>query len=182
MYIDDLFAAEKLVPSPIKDWEERWHGGYEGLQFREAETSEFQLTEKHLRMRRDETLQRFLALRARQLLSELEADIDSFGRAISGGNQKGEDYSRVGIMKYIDPITLAKTTLKAHPEQQRRLLQYIELRYKDGRISRELSEERQWLAEVQAELLKMANEASGIAKFRLEKFAEWYLARISHQK
>ena len=43
MYIDDLFAAEKLVPSPIKDWEERWHGGYEGLQFREAETSEFQL-------------------------------------------------------------------------------------------------------------------------------------------
>ncbi|RUP10302.1 P-loop NTPase fold protein [Hyphomicrobium sp.] len=172
-YIDDL-ERTKALPRDYDEYFEGLPPSY-GFGFVNSDTTEFREVRDYLRDALLRSFEASLPGKADALLDELRFKPDKFITQISSTGS-GNVYWNVPLLKHIDLKAFVDALLSLQPSDQRRAILALKERYDHQRLSRELISEGDWLKQLSAELERCSNEASGIARWRLKKYAEWSAA------
>jgi hypothetical protein len=175
-YIDDLYQAKRLETLPLDDFANLRYSGHYGLAITGCSSPAFKEVYEYLVSRRNLAYEELFPSQAKDLLKELEVDVDLFFRRINITNSEDSIYYRVPLLASIDPDIFISTLLKLHPKKQRVALMALKSRYEGGRLSRELIAEKPWRQAVKDRLVEAAGSMAPIGKFRLMKNVEWNLS------
>jgi DNA replication protein DnaC len=173
-YMTRLMRLGRLPLLPANDWEERFLEGYGGMEFRERGSAEWRELFDYLGHCRSVVTDRWLSQQSSMVLDCLVTDFDRFVYLISGGPGEGDNFVKRCVLKYIDTTKFARALLSLKPDDFRRAMRQIEVRY-DGLIERELAAEKDWLLALRSHLLKRAKGMPLMRRYAIEKLVEWHL-------
>lgn len=178
-YIDNLFRAGRIEPSPIQSFDENLgfggYGSYGGLGVYERETEELKEIFQHLQAARSRAREESYPEKAAELLVCMKSDPNLFYRRLNLTNSEDNIYWQVPILAFIDPNDFVDELLRLSPPLQRSALTAVKARYEHARLDRELEKERPWLESVAVKLEGEASHMSPIGKLRMNKFVRWYI-------
>jgi hypothetical protein len=170
-YIDKLERAGLLEPLGSDDRP----GGldrisYDGLGITYSDTPEFKKLYEYLEARRIKVFEKSLPTLAKQLLKEMEADVDLFHRRINVTDYNQHTYYNVPILAHIVPTQFVSCFLLLSPSSQRRVFIALKNRYQLGHLREALKSERRWFSSVCRELLTKAKRLDPIGRHRVESY------------
>jgi hypothetical protein len=179
-YIDDARAKGVLPKLAITMTRRGWDvTGAHGCGFYDHESSEFKEVKDALRSAQVGELKARAPAMMDALLSDLKDDVEKFGAQIVSGSSGSGIYAHTAILHNIDPVRFVSAIEALPPKQQKELFRYFAARYEHGNLSGELSDERDWVKRVRDLWVKQGTGKTGIAKFRYERFDEWYLRKLA---
>lgn len=178
-YIDDLFSAGRLEPSPIHSFDENLgiggYGSYGGLGVYERETEELKEIFEYLQTVRSRAREESYPAKAAELLVCMKSDPNLFFRRLNLTNSEDNIYWRVPILAFIDPEDFVDELLGLSPSLQRSALMAVKARYEHASLDGELKKEKPWLETVAVKLEDKASRMLPITELRLNKFVQWYI-------
>ena len=178
-YIDDLYKAGRIEPaSPHEGFTELRFGGYGGLGIHESETSEYHEFFQFFRTKRQAAFVDKYPAIAEGLLTQMTADLDQFVRRITLTYEGGNEFYNIPVLASVDPSKFVSIILGEHPALQRTVLNALRSRYEDGKIDRELAEERSWVVKVRDNLYEAAENMSPLSKDRIRKSLHYSLDQV----
>lgn len=176
-YVDDIAAQGKIEPLPISSSREEFHfSGYAGLGIHSTETTEYKELFDYLKDMRERAREKSYPAKARELLLNMQNDIDLFFKHIDPTSDNDGTFSRAPVLASIDPTDFTEALLRLHPDTQRRIFEALARRYEVNRIERELSAERSWLENLRDHLIQRSHTMSPIQAFRIKKNVEWSIS------
>jgi hypothetical protein len=176
-YVDDVRKAGKLAPLPFTYAPYELDTGFEGLGFREGETTEFKELAQYLKAQRGEVRLERLPDVGRSLLEEMDKSADLFFRRLTVTNSNDSLYSHIPVLHTVDPKRFISQLLQKTASEQSRILLTFRSRYDSGELDRELKDEKPWLASVRSELQKRLPELPRLAQYRLRGLIESTMGR-----
>ena len=172
-YIDDLEKTDRLAVSDNSEFTS-YSGGWDGLGIYEKHTAEFQDVLNYLQVANNGLFNKGLPSKAQALLKDLRNDPTKFvGKIMSYGS--ANIYCRTPLLQHIKVQDFIDTLLGLEPSNQRLVMSALNNRYEHERLASDLVEERAWIEAVRSEVLKVSQNLSALARWRLAKFVEWSL-------
>ena len=136
-------------------------GQSEGLAYNGAKLIEFQKVIDYLKKKIDEAKIESLPDAGQKLLEILESDTNEFSRMIYQSDTQDSIYRNTPIFKYLDPNEFIKSFLKLSNSNKHTAIWALVERYKYENRIQELSEEIDFLNEIDKLLTKEANKKKG---------------------
>jgi hypothetical protein len=175
-YIDDVYAAKTI--QILSSGEEVRFQGWGGLGIFEHETADYkELFEYLISTIRRSVQDRYPDI-AKNLLSDMTSDEDSFYRKVSLSHADASGYIRAPVLAKLPVDDFVDTFFGLHPSAQRVVMVALKGRYEYGRLGQDLKEEKPWIMAVHEAFLKRLPGLSAIAQYRLTKQLEWYLPTV----
>lgn len=140
-YIDDLYAARRLVPLEAGDADELRSGGYRGLGIHEHNTAGYRDLFEYLKQKRRDAAADTYPGRALDLLAEMTADPESFSRKLSPV-PGGGSFSRIPLLAAIEPDEFVASVLNQSSANQHTILRALYFRYQHGALAGDLASEK----------------------------------------
>ena len=116
--------------------------------------------------------------KARDLLSTMNSDVDSFYRQVSLSHADATNYVRAPVLAKLPAGDFVNAFFNLHPSEQRLAMAALKGRYDFGRLHQSLKEEKPWITSVHDALQKRLPGLSPIARYRLERQLQWYLKAV----
>jgi KAP-like P-loop domain-containing protein len=177
-YINDMYTQRRLSPLPLDGAGEMVAGGYGGLGIHENETPDFREILQYLRQTQKQAAEDNYPVEATTLLNKMRVDPQAFLRLICLNSNEPGRYYKTPILAFVDPDQFVTTLLRLHPERQRIALTALTLRYEQGRLDRELPQERPWLIAVRDKLTVQAAKLAPISRYRVHWHIENFFTAI----
>jgi hypothetical protein len=177
-YIDDLYAAKKLQGSSADDSSELRFQGWGGLGICEHDKADYKELYQHLIGTIQRSVEDSYPDNAKQLLSDMSADVDRFYRQVSLSHAEAGDYVRAPVLAKMPVDEFVNALFALHPSAQRLAIAALKGRYEHGRLDQTLKEERPWIIAVHAAIQKRLPQLSAISKRRFGMLFEWYDQRF----
>ena len=172
-YVDDMRATGRLEPPKLAILDDERHGSYAGLGFAGREHAQFNETWEYLNSERAAGERDRFAAQAGELLELMDGDATEFVRRIGGTGDSMAPFARLPVFAKLDPETFAEAVFRLPPDRLREVMIGLSGRYDLGKLDRELQEERPWITEVRAALLRLASAAPIWTRNRVEKVVRW---------
>lgn len=172
-YIDEVRDAGRL-PS-VDRGAYRYASGHSGLGYMRVDTGPFRRFTVYLQEQQAEGDRRRRPGQAQDLLGELKANPELFGKRIANMGGAEAIWAMTPILHHLDVKELVDWLLAQHPALQRDVLMSISIRYDYGRLERELAEERQWLENFCSVLRMRAEASSPVACDRILNNIKWLI-------
>lgn len=174
-YLKVIFDKDQLKPLSFDEELRNNRSGHGGLGYFKHDTHEFGELYSYMNELRQAAAEKTYPDIAKQLLCLMEKDPAAFIRAIAGDGEDETNWSRIPILKYIDAELFVKSVMNMDVQSQELVLEALKMRYADDELRRRLADEYTWFNSVRAELLKLTGTGSIWHKWRINKYAEWYL-------
>jgi hypothetical protein len=174
-YIDDIYAAKTLEFLPPDAFSEERSQGWGGLGNLETDTAEYIELFQYLSFAMHDCVLDGYTETATKLLSKMSSDVDSFYRQVSLSYADTSQYVWAPVLAKLPVDDFVNAFLALHPNVQRMAMAALKGRYADGRIDRELKEEKPWIMSVHDALVKRLPELGRLSRYRLEQQLRWYL-------
>jgi hypothetical protein len=174
-YIDDVSAAKRLEIPPSGDAGEIRFEGWGGLGVSERDTDEFKVLLQYLISAIQRSVEDTYPQKARDLLSAMKSDVDSFYRQISLSHADATNYVLAPVFAKLSVDDFVSVFFDLHPSEQRLAMAALKGRYEFDRLNQSLKEEKPWITSVHDVFQKRLPGMSPIARRRLEKQLQWYL-------
>ncbi len=169
-YIDELLEENLLPPlaSDLRMPNELYesHDGH-GYWVMPAYKAQFERVKAHLTSARDAALERILPTWADELRELAANDGRRFYDKLCRNHGGERPYSRVPVLKYINPEAFVEAWLNGQRESWRHISWALDERYRDGDFPDSLSEERPWAVEVGRRLRARAEGLGGYRGVRV---------------
>jgi hypothetical protein len=177
----DLSSAAQFDSSPL-DETGSYGRGFQGIEFREFEDFCSYINEV-LELVKVENMHGA----GKYLLVTMQSNVGRFCGIVSSSSSQNSDivdkeYYENSIFKYIEPCAFIDGVLNINFEDQRRIFQALNERYKFDYHNEKLLQESEWLKSVQDLLLKEATNRKGkVSGYNLERLNEYYLNKVIEQ-
>ncbi|TAJ89324.1 P-loop NTPase fold protein [Reyranella sp.] len=174
LYLDDLYKAGRLEPSPFTHSLEDMNDGYDGLGFH-AQGPRFSDLAKRLEELRYLARSDSYSKIGEELVGLMRSDSNLFFRRLCFTNSGESTYARVPVLSKIKPADFVSSILSLKPSAQKQVMEVFRFRYEAGQLDNQLAEEKAWVAEVRQLLEGESARLSPITRARIAKFIEWYM-------
>lgn len=169
-YVDELLEKDLLPPlAPdlrmLKESSESYDGHVYWVM--PAYASQFERVKARLTSAREAALERILPTWADEIRELAANDGRRFYESLCRNHGGERPYTRIPVLKHINPEAFAEAWLKGHRESWRHISWALDERYRDGDIPESLSEERPWAVEVCKHLRARAEDLSGYRGLRI---------------
>jgi hypothetical protein len=141
----------------------------------ESDTSEYRELFAYLKTKRQAAYTDNYPQIADDLMTHMMTNLPQFVRLITLTHDGGNDFYNLPVLALADPEKFVTTFLGLQATQQRTVLIALKGRYDDGRIGRELAQERPWVERVRTLLDAAASSMSPISKCRLRQSVKYGL-------
>ena len=171
-YVSDLVAAGRLPPrGPEWRWTDPFEHGYEGHAYWVPKGAEKNFEEiwSHLINAHERALQNSYPDLGAKLLQKLVSDGQAVFDFIAPSSTNPPSYGSIPFLAAVNPQEFADAWLKLRHDHWRKVEYALRDRFENGRLDRELTEEREWAEALGKELLKRASDAGGLAGLRIRR-------------
>jgi len=175
-YINDLKAQAKLAAFR-KDLGEDFRA-HAGLGFSSRETAEFRELLDYLLQQQKQVLEDSLPALGEELLDEMAVDQNLFWRRINYSNTGDTRYADTPILSSIPAKRFVERVLALSASQMHSAMGAVSNRYQNGRLAKDLQEERKWLEDVRRLLVAEANKAESVKAIRIQNVVSWTIAKV----
>lgn len=181
-YVDALSAEARLdVPAPPGVEPRLDRDGAYGLAYMSRNTDGFGEVFEHLGATLCTAYRSRFPVWASSLLELMSRDPQAFLQKVCWtDNQTRNDFWRVPILATLDPSTFLDAVMALEPEGRHTVFIALQGRYERDNLDRYLEAERNWLLQLYALLMRRADETNGIARWRLQRYAQSYLSVASN--
>ena len=173
-YIDDVSTAKKLEVPLSGDAREIRFQGWDGLGISEQNTDEYRVLFEHLMSAVQRSVEDNYPQKAKDLLSTMKSDVDSFYRQVSLSHADASNYVRAPVLAKLPVDDFVSAFFNLHPSEQRLAMAALKGRYEFDRLSRDLKEERPWIMSVHDAFQKRLPLLSPISQYRFKEQIQWY--------
>ncbi|WP_128929074.1 P-loop NTPase fold protein [Bradyrhizobium guangxiense] len=177
-YIDDIYQAKKLDIEPSDDARELRFQGWGGLGICEHDTPDYKVLFAHLASTMQRSVEDSYPEKARELLSAMTSDVDSFYRQVSLSHADASHYVRAPVLAKMPVDEFVNALLALHPSAQRLAMMALKSRYEYGSLDQTLQEERPWIIAVHDALGERLPQLSAISRRRFGMLLDWYMQII----
>jgi hypothetical protein len=177
-YIDDVSAAGKLEVPPSGDSRDIRLEGWGGLGISEQDTNDYTALFDYLISAIQRSVEGTYPQKAKDLLSAMKSDVDSFYRQISLSHADATNYVLAPVLAKLSVGDFVSAFFDLHPSEQRVAMAALKGRYEFDRLNQSLKEEKPWITSVHDAFRKRLPGMSPIARHRLEKQLQWYLKAV----
>lgn len=170
-YIDDLYEARRLEPTPPHGGPSAMReSGYGGLQIAASDTPEYLGLFRDLENKRAQVAVDRYPAQAAELLDMLRATPDQFIDLIAPGRGQQSQYARIPVLAQMPSDEFVAALLSQRPNVQRQLLNALETRYEHRLLQGELAPELPWAQRVKDQLTAASATMLPFGRYRMAMF------------
>ena len=179
LYVDDLRESLELESPKEPYLDDIRHGSYGGLGFEQNDTVEFRELWQYVGEQRAAAEVDRYPYEAMDLVTLMGSDPTSFVRQITYNNEGGAQFANRPVLAAADVENFAGTLIGLEPMAFREVLLGLSSRYDMAKLAngRELSEEREWVVNLESALRVKTNALEPFAHDRISKNVEWTLGK-----
>jgi hypothetical protein len=171
-YIDDLIAAGRMPPRGFDhDWYDEFEGSSYGFGYWVLSDYQdhFKRVFDHLLNAQQLALKGTFPSLIPEILKYVQTDGRKFRQLFSFTNLGNNHYASIPVLASIDPNEFVQAWLRSPKDNWRAIKYALRERYKGTILTRDLSDEAPWIAEVIRLLKVEADKVSGFQKLRIER-------------
>ena len=177
-YIQDLYASNSLTVSSGRPFGSESYQGFAGLGLHEIETEDFQSFIKYVEEMQDRVAVDMYPEQAKVLLEDMELDADLFLRKTCSTNSNDNIYAGTPLLAVISPKEFVRRVMSLQAGSRRKVIMALNIRYSNGNLDRYLSDEKDWLVEVNKEFYVAIEALTPMARWGVENALKHYLSEI----
>jgi hypothetical protein len=174
-YIDDLYNSKRLPIAPTGTFSEVRFNGFGGLGIHDHDTPEYRELFNYLKASKQRGLEDTYVEKATDVLNELKRDVQQFFNRLTYSGSGGGEFASTPILTGLDPDDFLDALLSLHPTEQHVAMMALKARFENGRLERELSNEKSWVQQIRVGLLARAKEMKPMSRNRVERHVAWYI-------